>query len=231
VAGELGNISVVKTIGSVDPGTRERVARLLFARGPQTVAELAGELGLTAAAIRRHLDAMLAAGEVAPRPVRRFGPRGRGRPAQAFALSETGHAAMPNAYDDIASAALRYLAANTGQSGVGGFAAARGAELERRYRPVVSALGPASAAERASALAGALSADGYAAATSPAQAGMQLCQHRCPVRHVAEQFPQLCDAETEAFGRLLGTHVQRLATIAHGDDVCTTHIPTGRTPA
>jgi hypothetical protein len=26
-------------------------------------------------------------------------------------------------------------------------------------------------------------------------------------------------------GRLLGTHVQRLATIAHGDGVCTTHIP------
>jgi hypothetical protein len=26
-------------------------------------------------------------------------------------------------------------------------------------------------------------------------------------------------------GRLVGTHVQRLATIAHGDGVCTTHIP------
>ena len=26
--------------------------------------------------------------------------------------------------------------------------------------------------------------------------------------------------------RLVGTHVQRLATIAHGDGVCTTHIPT-----
>ncbi|MFW6188461.1 MAG: transcriptional regulator, partial [Actinomycetota bacterium] len=30
-------------------------------------------------------------------------------------------------------------------------------------------------------------------------------------------------------GRLLGTHVQRLATIAHGDGVCTTHIPRGST--
>jgi hypothetical protein len=26
-------------------------------------------------------------------------------------------------------------------------------------------------------------------------------------------------------GRLVGTHVQRLATIAHGDGICTTHIP------
>jgi predicted ArsR family transcriptional regulator len=41
---------------------------------------------------------------------------------------------------------------------------------------------------------------------------------------VAAEFPQLCEAETEAFARLLGTPVQRLATIAHGDGVCTTHV-------
>ena len=52
-----------------------------------------------------------------------------------------------------------------------------------------------------------------------------LCQHHCPVAHVAEQFPELCEAETEVFAKLLGTHVQRLATIAHGDGVCTTHVP------
>jgi predicted ArsR family transcriptional regulator len=45
------------------------------------------------------------------------------------------------------------------------------------------------------------------------------------VAHVAEEFPELCEAETEVFARLLGTHVQRLATIAHGDGVCTTHVP------
>ena len=43
--------------------------------------------------------------------------------------------------------------------------------------------------------------------------------------HTAEQFPQLCEAEAEVFSRLLGTHVQRLATIAHGDGVCTTFVP------
>jgi predicted ArsR family transcriptional regulator len=41
---------------------------------------------------------------------------------------------------------------------------------------------------------------------------------------VAAEFPELCEAETEAFGRLLGTPVQRLATIARGDGVCTTHV-------
>ena len=41
---------------------------------------------------------------------------------------------------------------------------------------------------------------------------------------MAAEFPQLCEAETETFGRLLGTPVQRLATIAHGDGICTTHV-------
>jgi predicted ArsR family transcriptional regulator len=77
------------------------------------------------------------------------------------------------------------------------------------------------------ALAEALSADGYAASATGAPAastGEQLCQHHCPVAHVAAEFPQLCEAETEAFGRLLGTPVQRLATIARGDGICTTHV-------
>jgi hypothetical protein len=34
------------------------------------------------------------------------------------------------------------------------------------------------------------------------------------------EYPQLCEPETEASGRLPGTPVQRLATIAHGDGTC-----------
>jgi hypothetical protein len=54
---------------------------------------------------------------------------------------------------------------------------------------------------------------------------VQLCQHHCPVAHVAAEFPELCEAETRAFAAVLGTHVQRLATIARGDAACTTHVP------
>ena len=50
------------------------------------------------------------------------------------------------------------------------------------------------------------------------------------MQHVAAEFPQLCEAETEVFSRLLGVHVQRLATLAHGDHVCTTYVPDA-TPA
>ena len=82
----------------------------------------------------------------------------------------------------------------------------------------------------AEVLAAILSEEGYAATVRQlpvvsGQGAEQLCQQHCPVSHVAHEFPQLCEAETEAIGRVLGRHVQRLATIAHGDGVCTTCIP------
>jgi predicted ArsR family transcriptional regulator len=45
------------------------------------------------------------------------------------------------------------------------------------------------------------------------------------VSHAAAEFPELCEAEREAFAEILGTHVQRLATIVNGDCACTTHVP------
>ena len=66
---------------------------------------------------------------------------------------------------------------------------------------------------------------GYVASVHPVASGKQLCQHHCPVALVAAEFPELCEAETRVFAQLLDSHVQRLATIAHGDGVCTTHVP------
>jgi predicted ArsR family transcriptional regulator len=60
--------------------------------------------------------------------------------------------------------------------------------------------------------------------------GKQLCQHHCPVGHVAARFPQLCEEEMAVFTRELGTYAQRLATIARGDAVCTTFIPIDTVP-
>jgi predicted ArsR family transcriptional regulator len=204
-----------------DERTRDRVRSLLLELGPSTAATLGERLALSGPGVRRHLDALLADGTVTTVAPRRRTPT-RGRPARLYALSDAGHAAGPSAYDDLAAGALRFLAQAAGPGAVEAFAAARAEEIETRHRPAVTAR-PAD--ERPAALAAALSADGYAASTTDHGAGTQLCQHHCPVRHVAEQFPQLCEAETAALGRLLDVHVQRLATIAHGDGVCTLHIP------
>jgi predicted ArsR family transcriptional regulator len=152
VVKSVGETTSLRAPGSAgaDRRTRDRVSSLLLELGPSTAATLGDRLGLSPAAVRRHLDAMLADGTVHPIAPRLRSARGRGRPARLYALTDAGHAAGPSAYD------------------------------------------------------------------------------HCPVRHVAQEFPQLCDAETAALGRLLDVHVQRLATIAHGDGVCTTFIPTGK---
>jgi predicted ArsR family transcriptional regulator len=210
-----------------DESTRDRVARSILTNGPSSAAVLAERLELTPAAVRRHLDHLLDEGLVEAREERVYGPRGRGRPAKVFVLTDSGRHAFHQAYDDLAATAMRFIAEAGGDEAVAEFARRRVGEVEQRYRELVDAAPEGSKAE---ALAQALTADGYAASTAQAVHGAQLCQHHCPVAHVAEQFPQLCEAETEVFSRLLGKHVQRLATIAHGDGVCTTHIP-GPQPA
>jgi predicted ArsR family transcriptional regulator len=235
---ELRNNGVVKNVGEAratptgapqeelatgERSTRNRVARSILDHGPSTVAELAGRLGLTQAAVRRHLDALVADEVVEAREQRVYGARTRGRPAKVFALTDCGRDAFDQSYDKLAADALNFIRERFGgDEAVVAFARARIAEQAAVYRKAVESAAPE---ERTEALAKALSADGYAATARSAPVGEQLCQHHCPVAHVAEKFPQLCDAETEIFSQLLGTHVQRLATIAHGDGVCTTFIP------
>jgi len=219
----------VKSTGTLT-GATARVARALLEGGPQTTAALAERLGLTSAAVRRHLDALVDAGHVEAGERAPYGPaavsqtRGRGRPARVFTLTASGREAFEQSYDDLAVDALRFLATTGGPEAVEAFARHRVSDLEGRVAATVSAV-PAS--ERPAALVEALNREGFAASLVENESGpaVQLCQHHCPVGHVAAEFPALCDAEAEAFARLLGTHVTRLATLAHGDGVCTTLVP------
>ncbi len=208
----------------VDRGTRERLMKLLLDRGTATAVQLGEALRLSPTAIRRHLDAMRAEGLVACRELPQRGRRGRGRPARVFTLTDAARESLPHTYDGLATAALRWIAGQGGPEAVKAFAAEQVSGLEARCRAAMDGAGDDPLA-RADALASALTAEGYAASASAISSGGQLCQRHCPVGHVAAEFPQLCEVETEVISRLVGTHVQRLATIAHGDGVCTTHIP------
>ena len=211
-----------------DAPTRERVARSILELGPSTAAVLADRLDLTPAAVRRHLDHLTVEGAVEAREPRVYGHRGRGRPAKVFALTEAGRDRFDQQYDDLAVQALRFLKETGGDEAVLEFARRRVGVLETRFREIVEERPDV---EPSVALAEALTQSGYAASVRDIPVGQQLCQQHCPVSHVAHEFPQLCEAETEVFSRVLGRHVQRLATIAHGDGVCTTCIPDVSSPA
>ncbi|RAO08486.1 helix-turn-helix transcriptional regulator [Micromonospora noduli] len=211
---------------AAEVSTRDRVTQLLLEQGATTAAQLGAALGLSPAAIRRHLDAMLADGDVYAREQPVQGSRGRGRPAKVFLLTEAARVRCgTHHYDNMATAALRWIASSGGSDAVEAFATEQVSALESRCRTAMEDAGDDPLA-RAEALAAALTGEGYAASATTIASGGQLCQHHCPVAHVAAEFPQLCEAETAVISRLVGTHVQRLATIAHGDGVCTTHIPT-----
>ena len=209
-------------IEELDAPTRQRVARSILENGPSTAAALAERLRLTPAAVRRHLDHLVAEGAIEAREPRVASGRGRGRPAKVFALTEGGHTYFSQQYDDLAVQALRFLAETGGDDAVKAFAERRVAFIEEEFGGVLADNPHLTPAE---ALAQVFTGEGYAASVRELPVGAQLCQQHCPVSHVAHEFPQLCEAETEAISRVLGSHVQRLATIAHGDGVCTTCIP------
>jgi predicted ArsR family transcriptional regulator len=211
--------------GGDEARTRTRVRTTVAEVGPVSAARIAEVLGLTGAAVRRHLEAMVAEGVVEARDPRPDARRGRGRPAKEYVISSAGHDDLPSGYDELALSALQYVADTLGPEAVTDFARRRFAGLEESLAGLDGPL-----PERIEALVKALADQGFSASSRPvaqgtAAEGVQLCQGHCPVQKVAEAFPQLCEAERRTFETVLGTRVQRLATLAHGDHVCTTYVP------
>ncbi|MGP4053328.1 helix-turn-helix transcriptional regulator [Mycobacterium sp. 4D054] len=213
---------------AADGHTRGAIIRLLLESGPITAGRIGERLGLSAAGVRRHLDALIEAGEAQAQAAAAWQHAGRGRPAKRYQLTAAGKAKLEHTYDDLASAAMRQLREIGGDDAVRTFARRRIDAILADVDPVGDAASDGEVEAVADRIAEALSGAGYATTTAKVGGpvrGVQICQHHCPVSHVAEQFPELCEAEQQAMAEVLGTHVQRLATIVNGDCACTTHVP------
>ena len=208
-----------------DLPTRDAIARLILEHGPATASTLSQSLALTPAGIRRHLELLVADGILEAREPRTASTRGRGRPSKVFLMTDAGRAQFEHTYDDLAVSALRFMASHSGEHLVASFAQARADEIETKANEYIEHNKTSRKNDKVALLAEFLTDQGYAASVEDRGLGEEICQHHCPIAHVASAYPQLCEAETQAFSRLLGTHVQRLATIAHGDGVCTTYSP------
>jgi predicted ArsR family transcriptional regulator len=209
-------------VTAADGQTRQAIVQALL-EGPVTAGQIGERMGISAAGVRRHLDALLDAGDAQATAAAAWQHSGRGRPAKRYTLTSAGRAKLGHTYDDLAVAAIRQLREIGGDDAVRTFA-------RRRIDTILAGVsdGPDDVVSTADRVAGALSRAGYATTTTPVSGpirGVQICQHHCPVSHVAEEFPELCETEREAFAEILGTHVQRLATIVNGDCACTTHVP------
>jgi predicted ArsR family transcriptional regulator len=198
-------------------GAAERVARVLLEVGAATAVEVSHTLGTSVQATRRSLSALLDADFVESHERTPFGPtptRGRGRPSATYSLTPLGRSACDQSYDDLALETLRFIDRSFGRDAVRAFAAERAARITSGGTIL--------------SIVEALNSEGYAAtfeSASDNSHASQLCQHHCPVVAAATEFPELCEEETNAFSAALGQHVTRLATLAQGNPICTTLIP------
>lgn len=241
-----------------DGSTRDRVIQLVVEEGPISAAQLGRELGLTAAAVRRHLDAMTEQGVVEVKNVtsRR---KGAGRPSRRYVISSRGQQELGDDYlalvrtaldvlekhaaeehEDAAPTPLDAAGTGAGEAQAEDSAAARAVaqayfgQFEERCSAELAEIEDLD--ERTEKLAEYFNAAGFAGFTrlvgrdNPllAMQSTQLCQGHCPVREIAAAHPVFCEEETAMIGRLLDVDVRRLSTQAAGAHVCTTHVPVGR---
>lgn len=235
-----------ETIREAESTTRERVLQLVVEEGPISAAALGSELQLTAAAVRRHLDAMTEQGilEVKNVTTRR---RGAGRPSRRYVVSQRGQRSMGDDYLGLVKTALSLLQADDGsaaeadavdgqatQEAAAGLAREYFAGFEQRWEDELAEIEDLD--QRTDRLSELFNDEGFAGFTrlvgrdNPllAMQSIQLCQGHCPIREIAAAHPVFCEEETDMISRLLDVDVRRLSTQAAGAHVCTTHVPVGR---
>jgi len=200
-------------------GTRGQVVDLLRAE-PRPVAALAADLGLTEAAVRRHLTSLERDGLVTSRAL---GPRGRGRPATAWALTDRARRLYPDRSAEFANEVLEYLEDQHGRTALLAFLRWRQGRHAERYGDALAGLSDTT--ERAARLAELLDADGFASGvdehvTPDGRTVLELRQGHCTISDVAAAHPEICAYEAALFQRLLGGRLSRRQTIAGGAGEC-----------
>ena len=85
----------------VDATTRQQVLDLIVEKGPVTASAIAKVLGLTTAAVRRHITLLLESKEIAEHEPGAPSKRGRGRPARHYVATERAHIHLADGYSDL----------------------------------------------------------------------------------------------------------------------------------
>lgn len=213
-----------KTLG------RDRLARELLKKGPISASDLAESLGISAVAVRKHLDDMTDKSLAECHEIAPFGPakpKGRGRPAKVYSLTPQGRDFFENHYQGLAEDSMEFIKELKGSNGVKLFAEKRINKILKNYVSHIEKVKTLD--KKVEKLTEVLTKEGFAATLDQGSGPthtIQLCQHNCPIAHVAEKHHEFCDAELEMFNSILGVNVTRLSTIAKGGNICTSLIST-----
>jgi predicted ArsR family transcriptional regulator len=198
--------------------TKRAIVDRLKRAGAMTVPELAEALDLTAAGVRQHVDALAEHGLVEAHARE---PRGRGRPATEWRLTDLAADLFPDRHDDLTVGLLDALRASLGDDGLQRVIDARTEQMLQAYRRVLPAGG--SVLKRVNALARQRTAEGYLAdVTRDDEGAVVLVEHHCPICTAAQACRGLCRSELELFQAALGDDVEvtRTQHLLSGDVRC-----------
>lgn len=194
---------------------KRRIVDVLKRRS-HTGPELAERFGLTAEAVRQHLN------DLADNGLVRSSPRtakGAGRPPVEWSLTELAIDLFPDRHADLTVSLIDSIRATTGEQGLDAIVTARTVEQSTDYRARLLAN-----ADPVAGLAEIRTDEGYMAEVVEADdgRGRLLIEHHCPICDAARSCQGLCRSELELFQSVLGPSltVTREQHLLSGDERC-----------
>jgi predicted ArsR family transcriptional regulator len=205
----------------------DRFLVLLKMHGPQTAADLGKATGVTGEAARQQLVRLAAEGLI----VSTTEPRGVGRPAQVWGLTDAGNARFPDSHGELTAQLIGSIRTQFGEEVLNRLIDSRSADSKTSYAAALE--GASDLGERVSRLARARAREGYMAESWAEGDGYILVENHCPICVAALACQGFCRAEQDTFSEVLGPDVtvERIEHITAGDRRCVYRItPGSRTP-
>lgn len=192
-------------------GTRERILEFIVQHREARVEDLAAELDITTAAVRRHVDHLRADGFVDMRSVK----QATGRPYYVYYPTERALEQAATSYTDLLE---RMLVTLGGESELLGNVMTGVAEaVAKRHRQEMDEQDPELRIVQVTEV---LRAEGILDSWHSSHDGFHLKNGVCPYRKVAELSSLPCEADRKAIELLLGVDVEQIHRIVDGSPMC-----------
>jgi iron-sulfur cluster biosynthesis transcriptional regulator SufR len=196
------------------PLTRRRILALLKEKGELTADELAGLLGISAVAVRRHLTKLESDQLVTYQEVQ----RGMGRPSFVYQLGEAASSFFPRRYEELAVNVLETIRALYGAQAIDAIFQMRTAHVIENYRRKVNG---ETLDTRLDQLTKLREADGYMSTWELDSDGTFILREaNCPIIHVVQDCGSACDHDLVVLKDLLDADVTRTGHLLSGDGAC-----------
>lgn len=194
-----------------------RVLKAIQVRGGASIKDVAGDLGVTASAVRQHLTQLEAGGAVRAEKIR----EGVGRPYYLYSVTPEGHNLFHQDYADLARLLLSALLDEVGRNREAGAAEEVMCLLSGRLAELYGhAVSGESLAERVATWAAVMEQRGVAVEIEQTGDGFELREYGCPYQALAVQNRAACELERRVMARLLAPGVELKGCVLDGCHGC-----------